>query len=62
MPIQTLDEICIMAHSYVFREGLSFDERFSFDLYGADFCMQGYAKGFDVLITTLNCQYSTLTE
>lgn len=56
-PVQTLDERCIVAHSQVFRQGLSFDERLRFDLYVADFCMQAYAMGFDVLATPLKCQH-----
>ena len=56
-PVQTLDERCLVAHVQVFRQGLSFDERLCFDLYGADFCMQAYAMGLDVLATPLRCQY-----
>lgn len=55
-PVQTLGERCLVAHAQVFRQGLCFDERLSFDLYGADFCMQAYAMGFDVLATPLKCQ------
>lgn len=60
-PVQTLDEMCLIAHSEVFRQGLSFDERFRFHFYGADFCMQAYAMGFDVLATQLRCQHTSRT-
>ena len=60
-PVQTLDEMCLIVHSEVFRQGLSLDERFRFHFYGADFCMQAYASGFDVLATQLKCQYKSRT-
>lgn len=60
-PVQTLDEMCLIAHSSVFREGMSFDERFGFHFYGADFCMQAYNRGFDVLVTPLKCQHKSRT-
>lgn len=60
-PVQTLDEMCLIAHSEVFRQGLSFDERFRFHFYGADFCMQAYTLGFDVLAMQLKCQHKSRT-
>jgi hypothetical protein len=60
-PVQTLDEMCLIAHSEVFRQGLSFDERFRFHFYGADFCMQAYTFGFDVLAMQLKCQHKSRT-
>jgi SAM-dependent methyltransferase len=60
-PVQTLDEICMIAHSEAFRQGLSFDERFRFHFYGADFCVQAYASGFDVLAMQLKCQHESRT-
>jgi SAM-dependent methyltransferase len=60
-PVQTLDEMCLIVHSEVFRQGLSFDERFQFHFYGADFCMQAYVMGLDVLAMQLKCQYKSST-
>ncbi len=59
--VQTLDAQCLIAHSSVFRQGLWFDERFRFHFYDADFCMQAYIKGFDVLATQINCQHKSRT-
>jgi hypothetical protein len=58
-PVQTLDEMCLIAHSEVFRQGLAFDERFRFHFYGADFCMHAYVSGFDVLSMQLKCQHKS---
>jgi hypothetical protein len=60
-PVQTLDEMCLIAHSKVFRQGLSFDEQFRFHFYGADFCMQAYTLGFNVMATQLRCQHKSRT-
>lgn len=60
-PVQTLDEMCLIAHSTVFRQGLSFDERFRFHFYGADLCMRAYTMGFDVIATQLKCQHKSRT-
>jgi len=60
-PVQTLDEMCLIVHSEVFRQGLSFDERFRFHFYGADFCMQAYVSGFNVLAMQLQCQHKSRT-
>lgn len=60
-PVQTLDEMCLIAHSRVFRKGLLFDERFRFHFFGADFCMQAYVSGFDVLAMQLRCQHKSST-
>jgi SAM-dependent methyltransferase len=60
-PVQTLDEMCLIAHSTVFRHGLFFDERFPFHFYGADFCMRAYTMGFDILATQLKCQHKSKT-
>lgn len=59
--MQTLDEMCLIAHSEVFRQGLSFDERFRFHFYGADLCMQAYILGFDVMAMQLKCQHKSKT-
>lgn len=56
LPVQTLDEMCLIVHSKTLREGLSFDERFGSYFYGADFCMQAYVLGFDVMATQVSCQ------
>ena len=61
IPVQTLDEMCLIANSEVFRQGLSFDERFQFHFYGADLCMQAYTLGFDVLSMQLKCQHKSRT-
>ncbi len=58
-PVLVLDEMCLIAHSEVFRQGLLFDERFSFHFYGADFCLQAYSSGFDVMATQLNGQHKS---
>jgi SAM-dependent methyltransferase len=60
-PVQTLDEMCLIVHSEVFRQELSFDERFRFNFYGADFCMQAYASGFDVIAMQLKCKHQGRT-
>jgi len=60
-PVQTLDEMCLIAHAEVFRQGLMFDERFRFHFYGADLCLQAYTLGFDVLAMQLKCQHKSKT-
>lgn len=60
-PVQTLDEMCLIVHSQVFRQGLSFDESFGFHFYGADLCMKAYALGFDVVAMQLKCQHKSRT-
>jgi len=57
-PVQTLDEMCLVAHAEVFRQGLFFDERFHSYFYGADLCLQAYTTGFDVMATQIECQIS----
>ena len=59
--VETLDEMCIIAHSSAFKEGLKFDERFKFHFYGADLCMNAYVSGFDVRALQLNCQHKSKT-
>ncbi len=54
--VQTLDDACLIVHSEVFRQGLSFDERFGRYLYAADFCMQAAQLGVDVLAMQTSCQ------
>jgi ubiquinone/menaquinone biosynthesis C-methylase UbiE len=58
-PVETLDEMCLIIHSSLFRQGLKFDERFRFHFYGADLCMQATTVGFDVLATQLNSQHKS---
>ena len=58
-PVQTLDELCLIVHSSLFRRGLRFDERFKFHFYGADLCMQAYVSGFDVYALQVNCQHKS---
>jgi ubiquinone/menaquinone biosynthesis C-methylase UbiE len=60
-PVQTLDEMCLIVHSSVFRKGLSFDEQFGFHFYGADLCMQSYLLGFDVNVMPLKCHHKSRT-
>jgi SAM-dependent methyltransferase len=60
-PVLTLDEMCIIVHSSLLRQGLRFDERFNFHFYGADLCMQAYASGFDVKAVQVNCQHKSKT-
>jgi len=59
--VHTLDEMCIIAHSSAFKEGLTFDEKFKFHFYGADLCMNAYVTGFDVCALQLNCQHKSRT-
>ena len=59
--VQTLDAMCLMAHSTVFKQGLYFDEKFRFHLYAADLCMQAYRLGFDILAMQLDCQHKSKT-
>jgi SAM-dependent methyltransferase len=56
-PVQTLDEMCIVVHSKLFKAGLRFDERLKFHFYGADFCLQALIRGFDVHALQLDCQH-----
>ena len=58
-PVQTLDEQCLIIHSNLFKEGLRFDEKFPFDFYGADICMQANILGFDVHALQLKCQHKS---
>jgi hypothetical protein len=58
-PVQTLDEQCLIIHSNLFKEGLRFDEKFRFDFYGADICMQANILGFDVHAIQLKCQHKS---
>jgi hypothetical protein len=59
--VHTLDEMCLIAHSLAFKEGLAFDERFKFHFYGADLCMNAYVSGFDVCALQFNCQHKSKT-
>lgn len=61
MPVQTLDEMCLIVHSSALKQGLLFDEHFPFHFYGADFCMQAYTRGFDILAMPLKCQHKSRT-
>ncbi len=60
-PVQTLDEMCLIIHSDIFRQGLAFDPTFRFHFYGADICMQAYESGFDVFAIGLKCQHKSRT-
>jgi hypothetical protein len=57
--VQTVDEVCFIIHSSVFRSGLRFDEHFSFDFYGADLCLQAYRLGFGVYALQVDCQHKS---
>jgi len=58
-PVETLDEMCLIVHSSLFKQGLKFDKRFSFHFYGADLCMQAHSLGFDVLSMQISCQHKS---
>ena len=58
-PVQTLDEMCLIVHSSMFKKGLRFDERLPFDFYGADLCMQAFSKGFGVYAIQVDCQHKS---
>ena len=60
-PVQTLDEMCFIVHSSMFRRGLRFDESFCFHFYGSDLCMQAFSRGFDVYVLQLTCQHRSRT-
>jgi hypothetical protein len=60
-PVQTLDEMCLIVHSSLFRRGLRFDNCFKFHFYGADLCMQAYVLGFDVYALQVDCQHKSRT-
>jgi hypothetical protein len=60
-PVQTLDEMCLIVHSSLLREGLRFDERFCVHFYGADVCMQACMMGFDVYAVQVECQHKSKT-
>ncbi len=58
-PVQTLDEMCLIVHSSLFRKGLHFDDRFKFHFYGADLCLQAYTRGFGVYALQTDCQHKS---
>jgi SAM-dependent methyltransferase len=60
-PVESLDEMCLIIHSRLFKEGLRFDEKFDFHFYGADFCMQASCNGFNVQALQLDCQHKSRT-
>jgi SAM-dependent methyltransferase len=60
-PVETLDELCLIVHSQAFREGLRFDNQFTFHFYGADLCMQANNLGFDVMAIQVACQHKSKT-
>jgi GT2 family glycosyltransferase len=59
--VQTLDEMCIIAHSSAFEKGMAFDERFRFHFYGADLCLKAYSQGFGVNALQVDCQHMSKT-
>jgi SAM-dependent methyltransferase len=59
--VQTLDEVCLIAHTSVFKKGLRFDESFKFHFYGADLCLQAFSKGFGVYVIQTECQHKSAT-
>lgn len=60
-PVQTLDEMCLIVHSSLFRKGLRFDEQFKYHFYGADLCLQAYCLGFNVFAIQVSCQHKSKT-
>lgn len=58
-PVQTLDEMCLIVHSSLFRKGLRFDPQFKFHFYGADLCLQAYTQGFGVYALQVDCQHKS---
>ena len=60
-PVQTLDEMCLIVHTSMFRQGIRFDESLGFHFYGADLCMQTFFRGFDVYALQLACQHRSRT-
>jgi len=58
-PVQTVDEMCLIGHSSVFRKGLRFDCRFKFHFYAADLCLQAYSQGFGVYAVQTDCQHKS---
>jgi len=59
--VQTLDEMCLIAHSSIFKEGVTFDEKFKLHFYGADLCMSAYVSGFDIRAIQFACQHKSRT-
>ena len=61
VPVQVLDEMCLITHSSLFQKGLRFEEKFKFHFYGADLCLQAYSRGFDVYAIQVECQHKSRT-
>lgn len=61
MPVDALDEMCLIVHTEALRNGLQFDERFTFHYYGADLCTQAKQLGYDVLAIPMDCQHKSKT-
>lgn len=61
LPVETVDELCLIVHSDVFKSGLRFDDRFRFHFYGADLCMQARNLGFEVYAMQLACKHKSKT-
>lgn len=57
--VDTLDEICLIVNTEAFRNGLCFDESFTFHYYGADLCVSAFRRGFDVMALQLSCQHKS---
>ncbi len=57
-PVQTLDEMCIIAHSSLLRS-LRFDGAYNFHFYGADLCMAAHYRGFGVYALQVECQHKS---
>ncbi len=59
-PVQTLDEMCIIAHSSLLRK-MRFDGAYNFHFYGADLCMAAHYWGLGVYALQVECQHKSDT-
>jgi hypothetical protein len=60
-PVHVLDEMCLIVHSDLFKQGLRFDEAFSFHFYGADLCLTALRRGFNVYVLPSHVQHKSKT-
>lgn len=60
-PVHTIDEMCIIVHSNVFKKGLRFDPDFPFHFHASDLCLAALKHGFGVYALQTECQHKSRT-